>query len=563
MSRVVGAFLTAVLVSSVCAAQAPPTLPPGFPQAPPPARDTSALPATAVIRGHVFDASTGRPLRKVQVRASSPELRENRLAITDNSGAYEIKNLAAGRYQLNASKGSFVSLQYGQTRPFEQGKPLEVHNAQLLDKVDFSLPHGAVVTGRIVDETGEALSNVQVTIQRYQYVNGRRQLAITNIGSTNDIGEYRLFAIPPGQYLISATLRAFNFNDAASDDRTGYAPTYYGGSTNVNDAQRITLAVGQQLNDIGIALSPTQLSRISGTAVSSDGKPLTGGILTLMQTFGAGGFISAMGAQMKPDGSFTINGVTPGDYVLRVQVPVNAPGVVGEQIQASVTVTGEDITDLHLVGVKPSSVIGRVIAAPAAQTDLRELTILSIPKNPTPGLGGNGNTRVNEDGTFELKAQPGMAYLRLNPTGAFATTRIKTVRLNGVEVTDTGFEIRPNEDLRGFEVELTTQMASITGMVTDARGNAARDYTVLIFPRDRERWEPTSRYLSSARPDQDGRYKAQYILPGAYYAIALDYVEQGANSDPDFLERIKERAIEFSITDTEIKSLDLKLVTGM
>ena len=135
--------------------------------------------------------------------------------------------------------------------------------------------------------------------------------------------------------------------------------------------------------------------------------------------------------------------------------------------------------------------------------------------------------------------------------------------LNGVEVTDTGFEIRPNEDLRGFEVELTTQMASITGMVTDARGNAARDYTVLIFPRDRERWESTSRYLSSARPDQDGRYKAQYVLPGAYYAIALDYVEQGANSDPDFLERIKERAIEFSIADTEIKSLDLKLVTGM
>src|SRR4029077_7764843 len=106
--------------------------------------------------------------------------------------------------------------------------------------------------------------------------------------------------------------------------------------------QRITLAVGQQLNDINIALSPTQLSRISGTAVSSDGRPLTGGILTLLQTFGTGGFISSVGAQMKPDGSFTINGVTPGDYVLRAQVPVTTPGLVGEQIQANVTVNGED-----------------------------------------------------------------------------------------------------------------------------------------------------------------------------------------------------------------------------
>jgi len=99
--------------------------------------------------------------------------------------------------------------------------------------------------------------------------------------------------------------------------------------------------------------------------------------------------------------------------------------------------------------------------------------------------------------------------------------------------------------------------------VTDARGNAVKDYTVLIFARDRERWEPTSRYLYSARPDQDGRYKAQYVLPGAYYAVAIDYVEQGANSDPEFLERVKDRAIELSIADTETKSLDLKLVTGL
>src|SRR5882757_5969694 len=111
MSRVLPAVLTAVLWASVSAAQAPPPTPPGFP---PPARDASTQPATAAIRGHVFDASNGKPLRKVQIRAFSPELRENRLAITDAAGAYEIKNRAAGRYQLNAAKGSFVGLAYGQ-----------------------------------------------------------------------------------------------------------------------------------------------------------------------------------------------------------------------------------------------------------------------------------------------------------------------------------------------------------------------------------------------------------------------------------------------------------------
>src|SRR5262245_47217244 len=296
MSRVIPAFLVGLLWSAVTVAQTP-RLPPGFPQPP---RDTSAAPTgTAVIRGHVIDASNGRPLRKVQVRLFSPELRENRVAMTDNTGAYEIKNLAAGRYQLTASKGSFVSLNYGQTRPFEQGRPLEVRDAQLLDKVDFSLPHGAIVTGRIVDEIGEPASEAQVSIQRYQYINGRRQLSTYRTAQTNDIGEYRLFGMPPGQYFISATIRGININDAPADDRSGYAPTYFPGTTNVNDAQRITLGIGQTLNDITIALSPTHLARIAGTAVDSQGKPIQG-ILMLAQS--SSGFISTLGGQIRPDG---------------------------------------------------------------------------------------------------------------------------------------------------------------------------------------------------------------------------------------------------------------------
>jgi len=83
MSRVVGPFLAAVLLSSTCWAQAP-----AFPGLAQPPRDNATLPTgTAMIRGHVYDASNGQPLRKAQVRATSPELRENRLAITDNNGA--------------------------------------------------------------------------------------------------------------------------------------------------------------------------------------------------------------------------------------------------------------------------------------------------------------------------------------------------------------------------------------------------------------------------------------------------------------------------------------------
>jgi protocatechuate 3,4-dioxygenase beta subunit len=193
-----------MLWSSLAAAQAPPLPPPPglpFPQAP--SRDPSKT-GTAVIRGHVFDAASGQPLRKAQVRAFSPELRENRATTTDANGAYEIKELVAGRYQLNASKGSFVQLQYGQTRPFEPGKPLEVANGQTVERVDFKLPRGGIITGRILDEFGEPTSDVQVMAMRYQYLQGRRQLSpLGRPATTNDIGEYRIVALPPGQHFVS------------------------------------------------------------------------------------------------------------------------------------------------------------------------------------------------------------------------------------------------------------------------------------------------------------------------------------------------------------------------
>jgi hypothetical protein len=360
MSRIVRLFLTAALWSSVSAAQGPPPgVPPGFI---PPARDNSGAPSTATIRGHVFDASNGQPLRKVQVRAFSAELRENRLAITDNNGVYEIKNLPAGRFSLTAQKGSFVPLQYGQTRPNEQGRPLQIQSAQQLDNVDFRLPHGAIVTGRVVDELGEPTSDTQVSIQRYQYINGRRQLVPGRFAQTNDIGEFRLFGIPPGQYVISANLRGpINPNDAPSDDRTGYAPTYYPSAVNVNDAQRITLAVGQVMTDINISLSPTHLARISGSAVDANGKPMTGGMIMVAQVSGIV-FSSTLAGQIRPDGTFAVGGVTPGDYILRV-MPINngLGGIPNEVAQTNITVAGDDVNDIRLISVKPLRVTGRVI----------------------------------------------------------------------------------------------------------------------------------------------------------------------------------------------------------
>jgi len=99
--------------------------------------------------------------------------------------------------------------------------------------------------------------------------------------------------------------------------------------------------------------------------------------------------------------------------------------------------------------------------------------------------------------------------------------------------------------------------------VTDARNQPVKDYFVLIFSRDSARWTANSRYFGNARPDQDGRFKVIGLPAGDFYAIALDYMEQGAGTDPEFLERMRTRATELSLTEDQVRTLDLKIVTGL
>ena len=98
---------------------------PALAQGPPIPRDNQPPKVgTARIRGHVLAADSGQPLRKAQVRAVATEIRENRATSTDGEGRFELKDLPAGRYNITASKGSFVSLQYGQLRPFTAGQSM-------------------------------------------------------------------------------------------------------------------------------------------------------------------------------------------------------------------------------------------------------------------------------------------------------------------------------------------------------------------------------------------------------------------------------------------------------
>ena len=281
----------------------------------------------------------------------------------------------------------------------------------------------------------------------------------------------------------------------------------------------------------------------------------------VMVTQTSGGlFMSSAGGQIQADGTFTVSSVAPGEYTIRAQ-SMGGFGDVPEVATARITVAGDDINGLQLAVGKAATISGRVLLPPGAQSfQPSTVRVVTAPADPDqmmmpPGGGG----KINDDLTFELKVPPGRALIRLlaRTAGEWVT---KAQRLDGVDIMDRGIEVKPGEDIAGLEIELTNQQSQVSGLVSNSRGELVKDYTVVVFSHDRERWTyPQTRYVKAGQPDQDGRFKVTGLPAGDYYAVAVNYLEPGESNDPELLDRIRDRGVRFSLADGETKTLDLKI----
>jgi hypothetical protein len=540
---------------------------------------------TATIRGRVVSSENGTPVRRAQVRAQSGELRANRLASTDAQGRFEFKDLPAGRWNLTASKAGFMTLRYGQRRAFEAGSPIEISDGQVMERADFTLPRGAAITGRVFDEFGDAVANARVQVLRYQMVQGTRRLTPSGAGDqSDDTGAYRIYGLPPGEYYVSATLRAGNGPvDDQSGDTTSYASTYYPGTGNVSEAQRVTLGIGQEQPNVNFALQPVRTVKISGLALDSNGTALTNGMVNLVPAdSGAGGFVGFGGSagRVRPDGSFSIANVSPGSYTLMAvggfgggrggggfAVRIGGPGGPGglpdmEIASMPIVVGSDDLTGLTLVTSKGASITGNVVAAEGSVAKLSTNSIQIVAQGAQflPGpLGGTRPAQVDADGNFVLANLTGQKFIRVN--GLPQEWTLKSVTFNGTDVTDSALEFRGSAQSSGLQIVVTDRVSDLNGKVTTAKGDVTRDYTVVVFPDDPAKWAFPSRFVKTARADQQGQFRIKALPPDdRYLAVAVDYLEDGEGGDPQFLEQIKDRATRFSLADGQSKALDLKLV---
>ena len=568
--------------------------PNGSPNAP-----VSAPTGTAIIRGRVIAADSGNPLRRAQVRILGAEVRVNQAAITDGNGRYEFSKVPAGRYTINVTRNGYVSLQFGQQRPFEPGKPLNIAEGEVAEKVDFALPRGSVIAGRVTDESGEPMAGARMQVMRYQYMpNGQRQL--TNAGgmgipfgiTTDDLGQFRVYGLMPGTYILSAaasmngitTMMPAGMGGAAVSTITpgsagddGYVTTYYPGTANPEEAQALTVGLAQEVSAY-FSMIPSRMGRISGIVRTSQGRPAAG-MMIMVRTTSAGGMNMSGGGQVAPDGSFSLANVPPGDHFLDVRpggpgrvvmaggpnaAIAGAPQEEPEFASVPINVAGQDITGLVITTTPGATITGRLVfdgtrpppSPGGGQNVARVMASGAEPGSSPMMMGANDNGIVDESGRFQIRGVTGRVFFRfLGPVQGWF---LKSVTINGTDITDVPYEVRSN--VTGLEVVLTDRQTTVSGSVRNSRGEFVKDYVLAILPDNLREGASPQRFIRTVRPDQNGQYKAQGLPAGDYVAFAVETLDQGGLFDPAYQQVMKPRGKSFRLTDGQTLNLDLLLV---
>jgi carboxypeptidase family protein len=586
MHRAALSLVAALLVfGTIASAQPPGPPPPGQPPGPrAPARDqrVPAQTGTAIVRGRVLAADTGRPLRRARITLTAPELGgEPRTASTGMDGRYEVTELPAGRFTIRVVRSGYLPLMYGQRRPLEQGKPLQVLDKQTVEHIDFSLPRSSVIRGQIIDELSEPVADVPVFAMRSMYWQGRRRTVPAGPPArTDDAGEFRLVGLAPGTYFVMANLReTWTFTENGVQRVMGYAPTYFPGTASLTDARRVTVVVGQDAVNTNFALMPGRAANISGTALDSLGRPLASRPVSLLQEMtGPNGGVMMMGgnAMTSSDGSFVIKNISPGQYKLRTQTLVEGKTPpVQEVATLPISIDGADITDVALTTSSGWSISGQVSTenggAPDGPRDRFRLAarVVDIDRSPIPGAGlpppppGGGPSipdsgRVREDWTFTVTNAYGASRLYASLPDGWA---VKTILHEGRDITDTSVEMKSGEELTDVQVIVTNRVTDVSGQLADEKGAPLVDGTVLLFAEDSSKWSEDSRWVRAVRPDQQGRYQIKGLPPGEYLAVALNYVEDGMWNDPEYLDSIRRSAQRLTLAEAATHSLSLKLAS--
>jgi hypothetical protein len=218
------------------------------------------------------------------------------------------------------------------------------------------------------------------------------------------------------------------------------------------------------------------------------------------------------------------------------------------------TVYGDDVSGITLVTAPPATIRGSLVVDDGVR--VRPPTDVSVVARSIRA-DGQGTFAEPMDNAFELTLPVGPVRLFVDPPEGWV---VKSIVIGDADATDAAVDLKGQRDVPA-RIVLSNRVSVVRGSVTSADGMArAGGASVVVFPYDSARWAPPSRYVRTAVAAADGTFSIAGLPPApGYLAVAVAALEEGEGEDPDFLARIRDRAVRFDLAEGESHAMDVSV----
>lgn len=493
----------------------------------------SAQRGTASLNGAVLNGITEQPLRDAEVSLQR-EGGAERLIVTSTvaNGTFQLSGVEPGRYILFASRSGYEPGNYtASANNAGRGTVLDVAEGAVIKALTIRLNPMGAIAGRVVDEQGEPMAHVSVEAKRSVYLRGRKQMIAAGQASTDDLGEYRIFGLASGAYLVHAQAQV---GGQPVGGRTfSYAPVYYPNAQNAESAAPLALAAGQFHRGIDFSLQKVQTFSVEGHVAGAG--PSTMVFLAPKGPDGAADMREKRPVSVR-DGRFEIPSVIPGSYVLAA----DQFGDAAASARVGIEIREGDVRGVELALVPMAPVSGRVILeSPAAAQLANGMRMRVGLESQQDGLVV-AQAEPDSSGRFLLKGVvPGNYRLAVSnvPAGLY----VKALRAGDTDISRSGLDFSQGISGAELSVALSAEGGALQGAAQNAAGTAVAGVQVAAIPVE------SGRGTKQTVSDQAGHFEIKDLAPGEYLVLAFENLERGAEEDGDFMARFTTRASRITV----------------
>jgi hypothetical protein len=478
------------------------------------------------IRGRVL-GDGGKPVASATVALRRMGSRSTSVtAKPDADGSFRVEGVEPGTYDVYAYAPAYIA-----------DDDVGPTTARPGDDVTVRLVRGGVITGRVTNADGEAVVMIPVRAKRIRDGRGRPHPSPDFEGetATDDRGEYRLYGLAAGTYLVLAGGKsdvAYNPSIYTFD-----APTYHPSATS-DTALPVAVHHGQEVTGVDIRYRSLRGHRISGRIERPAGGERGFATVRLVSQDGT----DVAHEQANPTGlgtwNFQLEGVPDGEYLLWGGLSDENIPVAGSTTQR-ITVRGADVTDLSLTVVSFGAVSGIValesgeLPEACARTPSRVVadTAITVRRDtkgePDAARAQTGySLGIDEKGAFIQRGiRPGKYWLvPAVPPDLY----VKSVTFDGpspapaarARVTPLeAIAVAPGRTVTGIRLVIARGAATVSGMVElgERRLDGQRVFVHLV-PSEVGQEGATWRYYE-VEASADGAFTLESLAPGRYWVV--------------------------------------------